>query len=153
MGNWSTGPTAQGPSRRSPRAPPSRSAIKAVARLGLPLRFTAPQSHQDIQPLPALPAGDLSATEPQLCALQQDAFTGEIEIGNITGLMQSLRNVPRCRECLDDRLMELEQLFVGDMFEKRRAHFSGEIERGAGNARLGFCKSPGSHPLSEREIK
>ena len=49
--------------------------------------------------------------------------------------------------------MELEQLFVGDMFKKSRAHFSGEIERGAGNARLGFFKSPGSHALSEREIK
>ena len=67
--------------------------------------------------------------------------------------MQSLLNVPRCRECLNDRLIELEQLFVGDMFEKRRSHFSGKIERSTGNARLGFFESPGSHALSQREIK
>ena len=112
-----------------------------------------PTAPLDVQLFPALPHGDFGGSKRQLAGFRKGPFPGEIEVRDISGFIQPARHVQRCVQRLDNRLAQLEHLFIRLMQIKGGPHSRRKVEHGARDSKFRLLKAGGRHSLPQRHIK
>ena len=80
--------------------------------VGLPLGISSPEPHQIVQLFPALSHRDFRRPKRQLAGFRKGSFPGQIKVGDIPSFIQPARDFQRCVKRLDNRLAQLEHLFI-----------------------------------------